>query len=94
MDAASYCKDLAEYCFLNAPEGFQEDLVAKAAVNGSLDIVAMGHALGVDLVYAIYKSDHVGNIAKRGDLEMLKFVKYVDPNAHVSPVKNCDACFD
>ena len=38
-EAASTCFELAEYCFFEAPEDFQEKLLCKAAVKGSYEIV-------------------------------------------------------
>ncbi|GFH53193.1 hypothetical protein CTEN210_09669 [Chaetoceros tenuissimus] len=73
-EAVCSCKDLAEHCFLNAVDCFQEDLLAKAAEKGRRDLVTMGHALGVDMEKSFRKLHPIAEIAKKGDLEMLKLL--------------------
>ena len=74
VEAASSCKDLAEYSFLNAFDFFQQDLLAKAAEKGRRDIVTMGHAFGVDMETSFRILHPIRVISKKGDLAMLKLL--------------------
>ncbi|GFH53334.1 hypothetical protein CTEN210_09810 [Chaetoceros tenuissimus] len=72
-EAVSSSFELAEYCFLYAPEDFQENVVRKAAMKGKHDIVEMGEAMGIDLMSIINGWD-VNLIARRGKLKMLQLL--------------------
>ena len=77
-EAASSSFELAEYCFLKAPEDFQRRVVNKAIRKGRKDIVILGNAMGIGLIEAIRCSNSGGRIfdeiAKEGDLEMFKLL--------------------
>ncbi|GFH53311.1 hypothetical protein CTEN210_09787 [Chaetoceros tenuissimus] len=82
-DVAPFSFDLAEYCFLYAPVGFQKEVVRNAIWHGKKDIVEMGHAMGVDIKESICWVE-IKEAARRGDLEMFKLLqqKGVDFDFH------------
>ncbi|GFH53313.1 hypothetical protein CTEN210_09789 [Chaetoceros tenuissimus] len=76
-EAASTSFDLAEYFFLHAPDEFHKRVVKSAILRGKVDIVEVGHAMGIDVKELfLHKEDIVGDMLRRGDLEM--FILLVD----------------
>lgn len=73
VEAASTSFQLAEYCFLNAPDAFQQKLFSEAIIKGRQDMVRMGYALGVSVEGNYEKAFE--EIAKKGDLSMLLLLK-------------------
>ena len=75
VDAASTSMELAEHCFLNAPDWFQKELFRSAAMKGRHDIVRMAAEIsGVDMNGWIGQYD-IGEITKKDDLGMLVLLK-------------------
>ncbi|GFH53184.1 hypothetical protein CTEN210_09660 [Chaetoceros tenuissimus] len=75
VDAASSSLVLAEHCFLNAPDRFQEKLFRMASRNGRQDIVTMAAQIsGVDINDWICQYV-IEEITKKGDLDMLVLLK-------------------
>ena len=72
-EAASTSYQLAEHCFLNAPDTFQQKLFSEAIIKGRQDIVRMGQALGVCVEGNYDKAFE--EIAKKGDLSMFLLLK-------------------
>ena len=82
VEAASFSLELAEYCFFKAPEDFQRRVVNRAIREGKIDIVEMGDAMGVDVKKLWGHSREIVEVARRGDLEMLKFIYGRHSNIH------------
>ncbi|GFH47271.1 hypothetical protein CTEN210_03746 [Chaetoceros tenuissimus] len=76
VEAASTSYQLAEHCFLNATDTFQQKLFSEAIIKGRQDIVRMGYALGV-CMEGNY-DNAFEEIAKKGDLSMLLLLKEKD----------------
>ena len=75
VEAASSSLELAEHCFLAAPNEFQVELFRIAARKGRQDIVAMAaQILGVDINDWINYKD-LKEITSKGDLGMLLLLK-------------------
>ena len=73
--AASSSMELAEHCFLNAPDPFQKNLLRIAARKGRQEIVTVGTKIsGVDMNGWIGQYS-IEEITKKGDLDMLVLLK-------------------
>ncbi|GFH53333.1 hypothetical protein CTEN210_09809 [Chaetoceros tenuissimus] len=74
-EAASFSFALAEDCFLKAPEDFQEEVVRNVASKGKLDILELGHAMGIDVKKAMQRNmKSFNSITQKGDLKMLQYL--------------------
>ncbi|GFH53312.1 hypothetical protein CTEN210_09788 [Chaetoceros tenuissimus] len=82
VEAASFSLELAEYCFFKAPEDFQRRVVNRAIREGRIDIVEMADAMGVDVKNLSRFSREIVEVARKGNLEMLKFIYGKHSNIH------------
>ena len=90
-EAASFSLELAEYCFLKAPEDFQTKVVEKAILKEKTDIIEMGIAMGVDDINKLWLPSRGGYptnpgeiAAAKGNLEMFKLLLEKGVDIHYS----------
>ncbi|GFH53190.1 hypothetical protein CTEN210_09666 [Chaetoceros tenuissimus] len=75
IEAALSSMELAEHCFLYAPDKFQKELFRIAARNGRQDILEMAIQISGEDVNGLINTKDVMEISKKGDLDMLLFLK-------------------
>ncbi|GFH53306.1 hypothetical protein CTEN210_09782 [Chaetoceros tenuissimus] len=77
-EAVASSFDLAGYCFFKAPENFQIQIVEKAISEGNVEVVEMGHAMGIDVKKLLPCKFTVREIVEMRNFEMLKFLIEMD----------------